>query len=238
MLSSTGRVVLVSGANRGIGFAVANQLYDAGFNVSVGARDVTSLEPLTSSWATDRFFSHTYEAEDHNTHQNWIDSTFEQFGRIDGLVNNAGIAISIDLDDADDDVELDQLWAVNVKAPLSVTRKAMPFLRQSGSGRVINVASIAGKAVFDSGIGYSMSKFALVALSHATRHAGWEDGVRCTALCPGYVSTDLTTEVASIAQEDMIEPGDIAELVVTVMRLSNSASVAELTVNCMDGLSM
>jgi NADP-dependent 3-hydroxy acid dehydrogenase YdfG len=238
MLSSAGRVVLVSGANRGIGFAIANQLYDTGFTVSLGARDLASLEPLTSAWTADRFCSHIYEAEDHGTHQRWVDGTVARFGRIDGLVNNAGIQIPIDLDDADDDMELDRLWAVNVKAPLSATRKAMPFLRQSGSGRVINVASIAGKAVFDSGIGYSMSKFALVALSHATRHAGWEDGVRCTALCPGYVSTDLTTEVASIAQQDMIEPGDIAELVVTVMRLSNSASVAELTVNCMDGLSM
>jgi len=238
MLSSAGRVVLVSGANRGIGFAIANQLYDTGFTVSLGARDLASLEPLTSAWTTDRFCSYTYEAEDHGTHQRWVDGTVERFGRIDGLVNNAGILSDIDLDDADDDAELDQLWAVNVKAPLSATRKAMPFLRQSGSGRVINVASIAGKAVFGSGVGYSMSKFALVALSHATRHAGWADGVRCTALCPGYVSTDLTTEIASIAQQDMIESGDIAELVVTVMRLSNSASVAELTVNCMDGLSM
>ena len=119
-----------------------------------------------------------------------------------------------------------------------MTRKTMPHLRKSGSGRVINVASVAGKAVFDSGVGYSMSKFALVALSHATRHAGWDDGVRCTALCPGYVSTDLTAKVESVAQADMIKPSDIAELVVTVMGLSNNASVAELIVNCMDGVSM
>ena len=130
------------------------------------------------------------------------------------------------------------MWAVNVKAPLSTTRKAMPHLRRSGTGRVINVGSLAGKAVFDSAIGYSMSKFALVALSHATRHAGWSDGVRCTALCPGYVSTDLTVGVESIAQEDMIKPSDIAELVVTLMGLSNNASIAELVVNCMDGVSM
>jgi len=188
-------------------------------------------------WDPSRVSTHVYEAEDHATHAAWIDATVERYGRIDGLVNNAGIQIEIDLED-DNDAGLDELWAVNVKAPLSMTRKAMPHLRRAGGGRVINVASIAGKAVFGSGVGYSMSKFALLALSHATRHAGWEDGVRCTALCPGYVSTDMTVGVESVAREEMVSPTDVAELAVTVMSLSNSASVAELIVNCRDEVSM
>ena len=83
-----------------------------------------------------------------------------------------------------------------------------------------------------------MSKFALVALSHATRHAGWDDGVRCTALCPGYVATDMTATVETWSQDKMMQPADIAELVTTVMGLSNNASVAELIVNCRDDPSM
>ena len=77
-----------------------------------------------------------------------------------------------------------------------------------------------------------MTKFAAVALSHATRHGGWDDGVRCTALCPGYVATDMTSKVESVSVDDMISPNDLAELVRTVISLSNSASVAELVVNC------
>jgi NADP-dependent 3-hydroxy acid dehydrogenase YdfG len=77
-----------------------------------------------------------------------------------------------------------------------------------------------------------------VALSHATRHAGWDDGVRCTALCPGYVATDMTTNVETMAYDQMIEPADIAEVVLTLLALSNKASIAELVVNCRDDVMM
>ncbi|MEM7315359.1 MAG: SDR family NAD(P)-dependent oxidoreductase, partial [Planctomycetota bacterium] len=87
-------------------------------------------------------------------------------------------------------------------------------------------------------VGYAMTKFALVALSHATRRLGWEDGVRCTALCPGFVSTDMTADVETFPQEDMMAPEDLAELVRTVMTLSNSASVAELIVNSRNDVTM
>jgi len=237
MLSAEGRVVLVSGANRGIGLTVAQHLYDAGYTLSLGARDPASLVAVTKEWNTARVLTAVYDAEDQTSHQRWIAATAERFSRIDGLVNNAGVALDVSVEDDADD-ELDKLWAINVKAPLSMIRKAMAHLRRSGSGRVINLASIAGKAVFGAGVGYSMSKFALVALSHATRHAGWDDGVRCTAVCPGYVATDMTADVKTLAQEQMIHPSDIAELVVTVMGLSNNASVAELIVNCRDDVMM
>ena len=89
------------------------------------------------------------------------------------------------------------------------------------------MASLAGKAVYGAGIGYSMTKFAAVALSHATRHAGWGDGVRCTALCPGYVATDMTAAVESVPLDQMIAPDDLAEVVLTVLSLSNTASIAD-----------
>ena len=77
-----------------------------------------------------------------------------------------------------------------------------------------------------------MTKFAAVALSHATRHAGWDDGVRCTALCPGYVATDMTAGVETMTTDQMIDPGDIAQVVLTLLSLSNTASIAEVVVNC------
>jgi NAD(P)-dependent dehydrogenase (short-subunit alcohol dehydrogenase family) len=138
----------------------------------------------------------------------------------------------------DNEAALDQMWAVNVKAPMSMIRLALPHLRRSGSGRIINVSSIAGKGVYNNNVGYSMSKFAVVALSHATRQLGWEDGVRCTALCPSYVRTDMTADVETFPIADMMEPEDIAELAVTVMSLSNTASVAELIVNCKSDIMM
>lgn len=231
MLAPDGRVIMISGANRGIGLAVAQTLYTAGYDLSLGARNPAALAEASDGWATERVLAARYDAEDKQSHRDWVTATVDRFGRLDGLINNAGIAEDVSVEDENDEA-LDRMWAVNVKAPLSMTRTALPHLRRCGAGRIINVASLAGKAVYGSGVGYSMTKFAAVALSHATRHAGWEDGVRCTALCPGYVATDMTANVETMATNQMIEPDDIAEMVLTLLALSNKASIAELVVNC------
>jgi NADP-dependent 3-hydroxy acid dehydrogenase YdfG len=233
MISPEGRVVMISGASRGIGLAVARNLYQAGFSLSLGVRDIEAMRNTVEDWDPSRVLISKYDAVDKETHKAWVDSTAERYGRIDGLVNNAGIMQPVSVDDGEfNEKGLDLMWSVNVKAPLSMTCLALPHLRKCGSGRVINVASLAGKAVFGNGVGYSMTKFAAVALSHATRHGGWADGVRCTALCPGYVATDLTSSIETVSLDDMISADDLAELVNTVISLSNTASVAELIVNC------
>ena len=231
MLAPDNRVILISGANRGIGHALASTLYDVGYTLSLGARNPDTLANVIGTWAPERVLMSHYDAEKQETHHKWVAETIARFGRLDGLVNNAGIMEDVSVEDENDEA-LDRMWAVNVKAPLSMTRTALPHLRRSGAGRIINVASLAGKAVYGSGIGYSMTKFAAVALSHATRHAGWDDGVRCTALCPGYVATDMTTSVETMAFDQMTEPRDIAEVVATLLALSNKASIAELIINC------
>jgi len=237
MLAPEGRVIMVSGANRGIGRAIAEALYRAGYTLSLGARDPASLDPVAGSWVADRVLVARYDAEDQATHLRWVEATAARFGRIDGLINNAGTVVRVRIED-ERDAELDRMWAVNVKAPLSMIRTALPHLRRAGAGRIVNVVSIAGKAVYNNNAGYAMTKFAAVALSHATRRAGWEDGVRCTALCPGFVATDMTADVETFPHEQMMAPGDIAEVVLTLLRLSNNAPIAELVINCRDDVTM
>lgn len=233
MIDVNGKVVMISGANRGIGLAIARSLYKAGYSLSLGSRNISSLENLIENSSEDRILNCYFDAMDKSTHKEWVKHTIDKFNKIDCLINNAGIVESVSVEDEVDNEEaLDRMWTVNVKAPLSLTRLTLPYLKKSGSGRVVNVASLAGKAVYGSSVGYSMTKFAAVALSHATRHGGWDHGVRCTALCPGYVATDMTSEVESVSIDSMISPDDLAELVRTVISLSNTASVAELIVNC------
>ena len=233
MIDPKDRVVMISGANRGIGLAIARNLYQAGFSLSLGARKISSLDNIIKNYDENRILNARFDAIDKRSHEDWVNKTLEKFNGIDCLVNNAGIIESVSVDDeVDNEDALDRMWAVNVKAPLSLTRLTLPYLKKSGAGRVVNVASLAGKAVYGSSVGYSMTKFAAVALSHATRHCGWDDGVRCTALCPGYVATDMTSEVESISLDSMISPTDLAEIVRTIISLSNTASVAELVVNC------
>ena len=241
-MSPAGRVVMVSSANRGIGRAIAATLHDAGYSLSLGAREPSSLDGVITDPGGERVLRARYDAQDPATHRDWVAATADRFGRIDALVNNAGtvtrVRVDDDPDDALGDAALERMWAVNVKAPLSMTRRALPHLRRSGAGRVVNVCSIAGKAVYNDNVGYAMTKFAAVALSHATRRAGWDDGVRCTALCPGFVATDMTADVETFPHERMMAPDDVASLVLAVLGLSNNASVAELVVNCRDDVTM
>jgi NAD(P)-dependent dehydrogenase (short-subunit alcohol dehydrogenase family) len=225
MLDPNNRVVMVSGAARGIGRAIVARLLGAGFRVSAGVREARGLA------ACDRLMLQRYDAESVESAAQWVAATLERFGALDALVNVAGINTPLEIDDPDE-TKLDALFAVNVKAPMRLIRLALPHLAASGSGRVVNVASLSGKRVANSNVGYAMSKFALVALTHAVRHAGWEKGVRATALCPGFVATDMTEGVTSFPRALMSDAKDIALLTETVLRLSNTASVAELLVNC------
>jgi NAD(P)-dependent dehydrogenase (short-subunit alcohol dehydrogenase family) len=77
-----------------------------------------------------------------------------------------------------------------------------------------------------------MSKFALMALNQEIRRIGWEQGIRATALCPGFVNTDMTRAITQFPRNQMSQPEDLAELVELALRLPNNASVAELLVNC------
>lgn len=232
MLNTTDRVAVISGANRGIGQAIARKLASEGYRLSLGARDVTMLEAVATvlQLGPDRFLVNHFDATDSATHQKWIADTVDTFGGIDVLVNNAGLLAETGVENYRPG-ELDKMWAVNVKAPIHLTHLALPHLRASGTGRVLNIASMSGKRVAGDFIaGYAMTKHAVMALSGATRMAGWEDGVRVTSLCPGLVATDMT-DVFGLPREEMIQPEDLAELAALVLRLPNTAAVNELLVN-------
>lgn len=225
MLDPAGRVVMVSGAARGIGRAVVKRLLADGFRVSAGVR-ASSLVP------SDRLLVHRYDAESLDSAQAWRDATLARFGALHGLVNAAGVSLpgAALLDTGED--ALDAMWLVNVKAPLRLVRLLLPALRQGGDGRVVNVSSLSGKRVANANVGYAMSKFALVALTHAVRREAWDDGVRATAICPGFVATDMTAGVTTFPRQGMTEPADIAALIVMALLLPGTANVAELLVNC------
>jgi NAD(P)-dependent dehydrogenase (short-subunit alcohol dehydrogenase family) len=231
-LTAKGRVILISGANRGIGRAIAERLYRAGYTLSLGARKIESLKPVTAKMSASRVLAHPYDAMKTRSAAAWVAATAKRFGRIDGVVNNAGVGMEFTVESADESV-LDEMWTVNTKGPLRVIRSAFPLLKKSGHGRVINIVSLSGKRVYgDRLTGYAMSKFATLALTHAVRYSGWEHGIRSTAICPGFVATDMTADVTAVSQDEMIQPGAIADLVATVLSLPNSNSVVEIPVNC------
>lgn len=231
MLAPEGRVILISGANRGIGRAVAEALYADGYSLSLGGRDLASLESLSASWEQDRIHLGRYDAGDWASHRGWVEGAAARFGRIDGLVNNAGMHSAMTLRDPDE-AGLDAIWAANCKGPLNLIHCALPHLEASGTGRIVNVASMSGKRVRNDHVAYNMTKHAMIALNHAARRIAWDKGVRATALCPSFVPSDMTAYSKALEPADMTQPEDLARLVATVLALPNNASVAELLVNC------
>ncbi|MEM9754893.1 MAG: SDR family NAD(P)-dependent oxidoreductase, partial [Pseudomonadota bacterium] len=180
------KVAMVSGGGRGLGAAITRRLLGDGWAVSLGLRDLSQADAFAGNVA-----AFPFDATDAAAAETWIDGTVARFGRLDALVNNAGILRVVDFEQGDE-ADLDALWEVNVKAPYRLIRAALPHLRATGGGRIVNIASTDAKR-YRAGVsvGYTMSKHALLALTQAARFAGYDDGVRATAICPGATDTDL-----------------------------------------------
>ena len=224
-------VALVSGGGRGLGAAITRRLVADGWTVSVGARRPERVAAAFPDAAADAVHAARFDADDPPTADAWVAEAAAKHGRIDALVNNAGILRMVDFERGSED-DLDAMWSVNVKAPFRLIRAALPHLRRSGRGRVINIASTDGKRYRDANapLGYAMTKHALIAMTHAARFAGWEDGVRATAICPGAIDTEMVAGLPGVAAT-RLSPETVAGIVAFVVALPNEASVAELIAN-------
>jgi NAD(P)-dependent dehydrogenase (short-subunit alcohol dehydrogenase family) len=228
--SADARVVMISGAGRGIGFGIATVLAERGWQLSLGLRDPSKLPKALQG---SPHMAHRYEAREANAAADWAKATADRYGRIDAVVANAGIIIRKPVSEASDE-DVDQILDVNVKAPLRLARAAWPWLVKCGKGRVVTIASLAAKRVprAPSGL-YSVSKFAALGLSHAIRHAGWDAGIRAIAINPGFVATDMTGAFqGDFPAEKMTQPADIGRIVAMALDLPNTCSVSEIPVNC------
>lgn len=222
------KVILITGASRGIGRSIAEKLLQEGYCLSLGVRNLHCFED-TGFTNHDQVLIYPYQAEDKDSPIAWVKATIEKFGRLDGVINCAGILERVQFED-DEEEKLDRLFEINVKAPWRLTREAFGYLKQSGEGRIINLVSMSGKRVKGTLAGYSVSKFAFLALSQSMRNAGWEDGIRVTAICPSFVNTDMAKNV-DINLETITQPEDIAKIVATILSLPNTAYVGEVLIN-------
>ncbi len=224
------KVAMISGGGRGLGAAITRRLLRDGWAVSLGLRDLAQADAFDAP--ADRFAAFPFDALDPATAAPWVAQTISRFGHLDALVNNAGILRIVDFEQGTED-DLDDLWAVNVKAPFRLIREALPHLKKTGSGRVINIASTDAKR-YRAGVsvGYTMSKHALLAMTQAVRFAGWDEGVRATAICPGATDTDLIADIPGVMPKaERLPPETVADIVAFVLTLPNQASVPEFIAN-------
>lgn len=226
------RTLLISGASRGIGQAIATRLLAEGHRLSLGVRSPQRLEnkPLGTSC---QLLLHPYEASDPTSAEAWVEASVERFGAIDGVIHCAGVFSRAGLlFSAAEAAEPERLWTVNLMGPWWLTRAAWPWLVRSGEGRIITLVSMSGKRVKGGLAAYATSKFALMALCDCMRQDGWEAGIRVTAICPSWVNTDMAAAVQTIARVDMTQPEDLAAQVSLLLALPASAVPFELAISC------
>lgn len=154
-----------------------------------------------------------------------------RFGRLDVLVNNAGVGIGGPVAEHETK-KLDMQLNVNLRAVFLTTREALPMLKEAGGEHgkalIANTASIAGKYGQGWLAAYSATKFGVVGLTQGLHKELAADGIQATALCPGFVATAMTEWVEGVDKDEMIQPEDIAEAVRYLLRTSKACIVPEL----------
>ena len=230
------RKILITGASRGIGRAIALQLLKEGHSISLGIRNKEDLiDTNLDSRVNDpkRFIVHKYEATDKESSKKWVESTFKTFGEINTIIHCAGIFKRTNLVFNEDEIkDIEYLWKVNVLGPWILTKDAWKYLSKGNSSRIIVLVSMSGKRSKGNFASYSMSKFALMSLCQTMKNEGWDQGIRVTAICPGWVNTDMAKEINHFPKQDMTQTKDIANICSNILKLPNSSVPFEIALNC------
>jgi short-subunit dehydrogenase len=228
------RAAIVTGASRGIGLALADALGAKGYGLTITARKPETLEQ-TARALREKGYEVEYSAAnmaDEEAIRELVRLHREHFGRLDVLVNNAGLGIGAQAGEQQTKF-VDMQLGVNLRAIVLFYRECMEMLRAAGaehrSALVVNLASIAGKSPQPWLSVYSATKAAVVAYSQAMNKELNGDGIKSVAFCPGFVDTDMTDFVkGTVPAEEMILPSDIAEALLFVLALSPSCVIPEI----------
>ena len=228
------RAALITGGSSGIGLAIARALGDDGYGITVSARRPDKLEAAAEELRSGGLdvLAHPANVVNEDEITGMIAAHKERFGRLDVLVNNAGLGVGAPIGEYETK-KLDMQLDVNLRSYVIATREAVPMLREAGQEHgkalIVNTASIAGKAGQPWISVYSATKFGVVGFSQAMQKELGKEGIQVTAMCPGFVDTPMTEWVrGQVPPEEMIRPDDIAEAVRFLLRTSKNCVVPEV----------
>jgi NADP-dependent 3-hydroxy acid dehydrogenase YdfG len=232
-------VAIVTGASSGIGEATAQALATEGASVVLAARRVDELEALADRIATDGGDALVVETDvtEEDDIDSLVETTMDEYGRIDVLVNNAGVMLLEPLERADRS-NLRQMVDVNLMGLMNLTHSVVPIMQQQDSGHVVNVSSVAGRETMANGSGYNATKFGVTAFTDAIRQELSPQDIRTTVIEPGAVDTELPTHIPDeqlleqLADMDVptLAPEDIARGIVYATNQPTHVDVNELLI--------
>ena len=228
------RAAIVTGASRGIGLAIADVLGQEGYGLTITARKPEGLDAAAAELSGRGYDVQSVQANmnDEEGIIGVVAAHRERFGRLDALVNNAGVGIGAAAD-AHQTKRVDMQLDVNIRAVILFYRECAEMLKAAGAEHrqalVINLASIAGKSGQAWLSVYSATKFAVVGYTQAMNKELGTAGIKSVAFCPGFVDTAMTEFAREhVKAEDMIRPEDIGEAARFLLRLSPACVVPEI----------
>jgi NAD(P)-dependent dehydrogenase (short-subunit alcohol dehydrogenase family) len=221
------RAALITGGSSGIGLAIARMLRDEGYALTLASRRPERVEAAAAELGAAAVAANMADAADC---ERVVAEHGERFGRLDVLVNSAGVGIGGRVEELPVK-HLDLQLGVNLRGLFLVTQAAIPLLRES-QGLVVNLASIAGTLPTPGLATYGATKAAIIALTRSLNEELDADGVRAIALCPGFVDTPMA-QWSGIEPSEMIRPEDCAEVVRMCLRLSPTARVPQVVIERM-----
>lgn len=229
------KVATVTGGTRGIGKAIANRLLAEGARVAIcGTRQESVDDALGVLTPRERVFGMVADVSQPDDVRSFIGAVKQHFGTVDILVNNAGAGIFRSVADLTPQ-EWQRMIGINLSGAYYCSHEILPIFRQGGGGDVINIGSLAGKNAFAGGGGYNASKFGLNGFAEAMMLDHRNEGVRVSTIMPGSVDTEFGgTQVRTEGDSDRnawkIAAEDIAEIVVTMLRMPRRTTISQIEV--------
>lgn len=226
-------LTIVTGASRGIGRAIAIRLAKSGGNLVLIGRDKNKLEEtvkIVSEQGVNGVY-YTGDVSNKSFIENTVKDVIDKFGKVDNLINNAGVAVFKKFVDTSIDDFMLQM-NVNMYAVFNFIKAVVPYMIQNNRGTIINISSLGGKNPFVYGTTYSATKHALMGFTKSLMLELREFNIRVAAVCPGSVQTDMiiNTPVAPKEISKVLQPEDVAETVALIINLPRSALVSEIEI--------
>ncbi len=218
------KAALVTGGSSGIGLAIARLLRDEGFELTLASRTKEKVERAAADLGAIAVAADVSREDDC---ARLVAEHRDRYGRLDVLVNSAGVGIGARIEELTTkhwDLQLD----VNLRGAFVITREALPLLKKA-RGIVVNIASIAGTIPAPGLAAYAASKAGLISLTRSLNAELEDDGVRVTAICPAFVDTAMA-QWSGLKPEEMIQPEDCAEVVRMLLHLSARARIPQVVI--------
>ena len=223
-----GKIALITGASRGIGFAIARRLGRMGARVSICARDQAKLEEAGASLRSDGIETLAVQADVTRGDQvsSLVHKTQRELGPIDILVNNAGTGIFGPFHEFAEE-HWDAVLGTNLKSVFLLSRAVAPEMIRRQTGHIINISSLAGKNTFANGAIYCASKWGLMGLTGCMAEDLRGYGIRVSAICPGSVATEFPGQGGK-SHSKILQPDDVAHAVAALVTQAAGSFISEV----------